>query len=186
MAAPDNPFTVLPSGAEGLLVLQPRVFRDPRGSFIKTFHSEAFRSLGIDFTPREEFYSVSHRNVVRGMHFQVPPAAHHKLVYCLAGRVLDVVVDLRRSSVTYGKAFSRELTGAQPELLSIPIGFAHGFAALEDNSILVYQTDTAHSPVCDAGVLWSSLDFCWPVSDPILSNRDRGFPPLGEFQTPFA
>jgi dTDP-4-dehydrorhamnose 3,5-epimerase len=168
-----------------VFVLKPRIFEDQRGSFVKTYHERLFDELGIPFKPREEFFSVSHKNVVRGMHFQLSPAAHDKLVYCPAGRVLDVVVDLRKSSTTFGKTMSRELSAANRQMLFIPVGFAHGFLALEDNTMMVYQTSTVHSPEHDAGILWNSFGFQWPVKDPILSDRDRAFPALKDFQSPF-
>src|ERR1035437_3297313 len=92
-----------------LLVIRPRIFQDQRGTFVKTFHAGWLREQGIDFTPAEEFFSTSAKDVVRGMHFQLPPAAHAKLVYCIAGRVLDVVLDLRKKSATYGRCHHRRL-----------------------------------------------------------------------------
>ena len=185
MSATASPFTVVETGFAGLHVLQPRVWADPRGVFVKTFQADVFRDLGIRFEPCEEFYSVSAKNVVRGLHFQLPPAAHAKLVYCLAGAVLDVVVDLRRHSPTFRRVFSRELSGRNRELLFIPVGFAHGFVALEDESSMVYKTDTVHTPACDAGIAWDSISFPWPAQKPVLSERDRGFPALRDFQSPF-
>ncbi|MDB6123144.1 MAG: dTDP-4-dehydrorhamnose 3,5-epimerase [Pedosphaera sp.] len=170
---------------EGVMVLRPRIFEDQRGSFVKTYHESLFEELGVSFAPKEEFFSVSHRDVVRGMHFQLPPAAHDKLVYCPTGKVLDVVVDLRKASKTFGKIITRELSGKNREMLFIPVGFAHGFLALEDNTMMVYQTSTTHSPTHDAGILWNSFGFDWPVKNPILSERDKGFPALKDFQSPF-
>jgi dTDP-4-dehydrorhamnose 3,5-epimerase len=112
-------------------------------------------------------------------------AAHDKLVYCPVGRVLDVVVDLRKWSKNYGKTMSRELSATNREMLFVPVGFAHGFLALEDNTMMVYQTSTMHSPQHDAGILWNSFGFQWPVKDPILSDRDKAFPALKDFQSPF-
>ncbi|WP_040548998.1 dTDP-4-dehydrorhamnose 3,5-epimerase [Pedosphaera parvula] len=168
-----------------VFVLKPRVFEDQRGSFVKTYNENLFEELGIPFKPREEFFSVSHKNVVRGMHFQLVGAAHDKLVYCPLGKVLDVVVDLRKWSKNYGKTMSRELSGSNREMLFIPVGFAHGFLALEDNTMMVYQTSTVHSPQHDAGFLWNSFGFDWPVQNPILSDRDKAFPALKDFQSPF-
>lgn len=185
MSATPAPFTSVETGFPGLAVLQPRVFADARGRFVKTFHTDLFRDLGLNFEPKEEFYSTSARGVLRGMHFQLPPAAHAKLVYCLSGRVLDVMVDLRRDSPRFGQAYSRELSPSRPELLFMPVGFAHGFLALEDNSLMVYLTDHVHAPAQDAGIAWDSFGFRWPVQQPLLSERDRKFPRLAEFTTPF-
>src|SRR5208283_3261571 len=124
MSAAPPAFKAVATEFPGLLVLQPRVFTDQRGLFVKTFHAGDFRELGLGFEPREEFYSASARNVLRGMHFQLPPAAHAKLIYCLNGRVLDVVLDLRRNSPQYGRAFSHELNAIDRELLFVPVGSA--------------------------------------------------------------
>jgi len=169
----------------GLAVLRPRIFRDPRGSFVKTYHAGLFEELGLPFQPREEFFSVSAKDVVRGMHFQLPPAAHAKLVYCLTGRVLDVVLDLRRASPTCGRYYTRELSAENREMLFIPEGFAHGFLALENDTAMVYQTSTVHAPAQDAGIRWDGFGFSWPVQNPVLSERDQRFPALSEFVSPF-
>jgi len=119
------------------------------------------------------------------MHFQLPPAAHAKLVFCLSGRVLDVVLDMRRNSATFGRSFGCCLETARAELLFIPAGFAHGFLALEDRSLMVYSTDAVHTPACDTGVAWNSFGFDWPVASPVLSERDRRFQSWREFSSPF-
>lgn len=176
---------LVPTELPGLQIIRPKIFQDARGSFVKTFHAGQFRELGLDFQPREEFFSTSAKNVLRGMHFQLPPAAHAKLVYCIAGRVLDVVLDLRKSSPTFGKTCARELNAANREMFFIPVGFAHGFLALEDNATMIYQTSTVHSPAHDAGIVWNSFGFDWPVKNPVLSERDQKFPALREFNSPF-
>lgn len=179
------PFEPIETGFPGLVVLKPPRFYDTRGTFVKTFHADFFAMLGIHFRPQECFFSVSGREVLRGMHFQTPPAAHAKLVHCQRGRVLDVLVDLRRYSPRFKERFVRELDGQQPELLFIPSGFAHGFLSLEPDSVVVYQTDVVHTPECDAGIAWDSLGFAWPVSAPILSDRDRRWPRLDDYASPF-
>lgn len=175
----------IPTELPGLCLIRPRLFQDARGSFVKTYHQDAFREAGLDFAPREEFFSTSAKNVLRGMHFQLPPAAHAKLVYCLAGGVLDVVLDLRKNSPTFGCFQVRELNAANREMFFIPVGFAHGFLALTENATMVYQTDTVHSPAHDAGVRWDSFGFDWPVKNPVLSERDKNFCALAEFPSPF-
>ncbi|MES1180399.1 MAG: dTDP-4-dehydrorhamnose 3,5-epimerase [Verrucomicrobiota bacterium] len=176
---------LIPTELPGLRLIRPKFFQDARGSFVKTFHRDIFHELGLDFEPREEFFSTSAKNVLRGMHFQLPPAAHAKLVYCIAGNVLDVVLDLRKNSPMFGRSYGRELSAVNREMFFIPVGFAHGFLALEDNTTMVYQTSTVHSPAHDAGVRWDSFDFDWPVKNPILSDRDQKFPTLREFNSPF-
>lgn len=176
---------LVPTELPGLNVIRPKIFQDARGTFVKTFHRDVFRQLGLDFEPREEFFSTSAKGVLRGMHFQLPPAAHAKLVYCIAGRVLDVVLDLRKSSPTFGRSVARELNAASREMFFIPVGFAHGFLALEDGATMVYQTSTVHSPAHDAGIVWNSFGFDWPVKNPIMSERDQKFPALRDFASPF-
>ena len=174
-----------PTELEGVIRLQPAIFTDDRGSFVKTFHLEQFRERGLEFEPREQFFSTSHRDVVRGMHFQVPPSDHAKLVFCLQGSVLDVVLDLRKSSRTFGKFLTCELSDSDRFCLLIPRGCAHGFLSLTESSLVMYQTSTVHDPARDAGVRWDSFGFTWPCALPILSARDRAFPTLAEFNSPF-
>src|SRR2546423_14015088 len=127
MSTSPRAFDTVATGFPGLALRRPRIFEDARGLFVKTFHADLFRELGISFDPREEFYSTSAKGVLRGMHFQLPPAAHAKLVYCLGGRVLDVVLDMRRSSAAFGRAFSCELDAVRREPLVIPGGLCRGF-----------------------------------------------------------
>jgi dTDP-4-dehydrorhamnose 3,5-epimerase len=175
---------VVPTELEGVFVLKPNVFEDARGTFVKTYHEESFTQCGLRFAPKEEFFSVSRKNVLRGMHFHRPPAAHDKLVYCPAGRFLDVVLDLR-SKAKGVRYISRELSAQNREMLFIPAGCAHGFLALDDDSMMIYQLSALYSPKHDEGVLWNSFGFDWPVKNPILSERDQKFSALGEFQSPF-
>jgi len=164
----------------GVHLLQPKVFKDARGDFVKTYHDGAFRDLGLDFRPVEEFYSTSRKNVIRGMHFQLPPYDHAKLVYCIRGRVLDVLLDLRSGLPSYGKVAAAELSGRNRRQFYIPSGVAHGFLALEDDSVMVYKTTTVHTPTHDAGVRWDSFGFDWHCSAPTISDRDRKFQTLAE------
>lgn len=169
----------------GIVRITPKRVRDARGEFVKPYHRKAFEDAGIVFEPREEFFSVSHKGVLRGMHFQAPPMDHAKLVYCIEGEVLDVVVDIRRKSPTYGKTAAFLLSRENRDCLYIPRGFAHGFLVQSESATMVYQTDFEHSPEHDRGVLWCSLDFAWPIREPALSERDGSFPSLQQFQTPF-
>lgn len=169
----------------GLKFFTPRYFEDHRGIFLKTFHAEMFAEAGIHFELREEFFSVSKRGVLRGMHFQVPPAAHAKLVVCLKGKVLDVVVDLRRQEPTYGSFWAGELSEENGKVVYIPEGMAHGFLSLSEDALVHYKTSSVYNPQCDAGIRWDSFGFSWPVGAPILSQRDQSFPKLEAFVTPF-
>ena len=174
-----------PTPIPGALLIEPNTFVDNRGEFVKVFHDAEFRQNGIPFHPTEEFFSISHRSVIRGMHFQLPPFAHDKLVYCLSGRILDVIVDLRKGSPTYGRHFSCELTSSNRWMLFIPVGLAHGFLCLDDASLVMYSVTTTHNPVHDCGIRWDSFGMKWPCVDPIVSARDKSFKELGCFDSPF-
>ncbi|MBI5919131.1 MAG: dTDP-4-dehydrorhamnose 3,5-epimerase [Nitrosomonadales bacterium] len=178
-------FEIKPCKLAGCLELQPRVFEDARGRFVKVFHEEAFRAQGLETGFVEEYYSSSHRHVVRGLHFQLPPQDHVKLVYCVHGAVMDVVLDLRVGSPTYGEYASFELSADRANSLYIPRGMAHGFCALSDDAIMVYKVSSVYSAEHDAGILWNSLDIPWPTSVPIVSARDQFFPALADFASPF-
>ena len=170
----------------GVSVLAPRVWRDERGELVKVFQAEIFAGLGIAFATVEEFFSTSRRNVIRGMHFQRPPFDHDKLVYCIEGSVLDVVLDMRCGSPDFGKAKSVELSSENRKVLFMPRGVAHGFLATSDSCVMVYQTSTAHSPSHDSGVRWDSFEFDWGIQMPIVSERDRNLPPLSLADSPFS
>jgi dTDP-4-dehydrorhamnose 3,5-epimerase len=178
---------ITPLALAGALLVEPTPRRDDRGAFVKTFHAAALADEGLSFELREEFYSVSHRGVLRGMHFQSPPFDHQKLVTCVAGRVLDVLVDLRVDSPTFGDSCSIELNGTTTQLLWIPRGLAHGFLSLEDDSIVNYKTDCEYAPQHDAGIRWDSFGFSWPTADGqlIISPRDQTHPALAGFDSPF-
>ncbi len=160
--------------------------RDPRGAFVKTFHRTTFADRGLDFRLAEQYYSTSRRGVLRGLHFQVPPHDHDKIVTCLSGEAHDVVLDLRVGSRTYGQHASFTLSAESPRSLYIPSGCAHGFLATVDDTLLVYNVTREYSPEHDTGVRWDSAGIQWPVADPLVSERDQSFPPLEEFQSPFA
>ena len=166
------------------LIESPR-FEDPRGCFIKTFHEDVFSNFGIKMKFAEEFFSFSKKNVIRGMHFQLPPSDHEKLVFCTSGSVLDVFLDLRKESETYGESLSIELSLKNARALFLPKGIAHGFMSMEDNSTMVYKTSTVHNPIKDAGILWNSFGFDWPVESPIISERDSKHPTFCNFSSPF-
>ena len=172
---------------QGLYLVEPFRHADARGEFVKTFHAPKFADQGLTFDFREEFYSISNKGVLRGMHFQTPPAAHQKIVYCIAGSVLDVVLDLRKTEPTYGKSYSIELNEENRNTLWIPIGFAHGFLSLRNGSCVVYKTDKEHAPDNDKGLLWNSFGFEWPTTGPTVSTspRDNQHPSFESFESPF-
>jgi dTDP-4-dehydrorhamnose 3,5-epimerase len=169
----------------GCYIIKPEVHEDQRGSFVKTFHYDIFKDHGLETSFREEFYTTSHNRVLRGLHFQRPPHDHTKLVYCLSGKIFDVVVDLRSESTTYGRYYCCELSKYSANMLYVPRGLAHGFYVQSDSAIVVYNVSTIHSPDYDDGILWDSVDVPWPDENPILSDRDKSFTKLVNFITPF-
>lgn len=178
---------VKPLPLAGACVVEPFVHADKRGSFVKSFHAEQLAAAGLHFELREEFYSVSRRGVLRGMHFQTPPFAHQKLVSCVAGRVLDVLVDLRRGGGTFGKFCALELASERPQLVWVPPGLAHGFLSLADESCVIYRTDREHAAEHDRGIRWDSFGCDWPMNgtELIISPRDWAHPALADFASPF-
>lgn len=175
---------VEPSAIPGCARLDLFRAEDDRGGFVKLFERSTFAAAGLDPDVAEAFCSTSRRGVVRGLHFQLPPADHAKTVTVLSGRVLDVVVDLRTDSPTYGRhaRFDLDEAGAG---VHIPVGCAHGFQALTDEATMVYLVSTEHSPEHDTGVRWDSAGIEWPLPPTVISDRDRALPPLAEFDSPF-
>jgi dTDP-4-dehydrorhamnose 3,5-epimerase len=176
---------ILAEPLSGVKVLEPFVHHDLRGDFVKPYHAEDLADLGISLAVKEEFFTTSQKGVVRGMHFQQPPHAHQKLIYCIAGAVLDVFVDLRRASPSFGQSAAVDLSATNRCVLYLPVGFAHGFASLEDSSCLIYKTDAAHVPSADGGIRWDSFDFNWPFEAAIVSDRDKSLPTLEGFDSSF-
>jgi dTDP-4-dehydrorhamnose 3,5-epimerase len=179
-------FDVRRTSIPGLALLTPKVTADARGYFVKTVHSEFFLRHGMTSDYVEQYYTVSDVNVVRGMHFQRPPMDHTKLVTCISGKILDVVIDLRHGSPTHRECLSFELQGERGELLYIPNGCAHGFLSQSQDSIVLYNVTSVYAPEYDTGILWNSIGFSWPISDPVLSDRDRRLPTLEELPPIFA
>jgi dTDP-4-dehydrorhamnose 3,5-epimerase len=159
---------------------------DARGSFVKTFHNTILKNAGIDFTLRESYFSLSNKDVIRGMHFQLPPHHHAKIVFCPQGAILDVIVDLRKGSPTYGQHYAQELSAENHKAYYIPEGFAHGFKALTDNAITYYLVSSEYDQPSDTGIRYDSIGFDWGVAEPIISGRDLSFPTMQAFDTPFA
>ena len=169
----------------GCYQLFPQVRKDNRGNFVKTFHKELFEKHGLATEFVEEYYSCSHKGGVRGLHFQTPPHEHFKLVYCLAGKVLDALVDLRKGAPTFKQYATFELSAEVGNMLYISPGVAHGFYALTDDAVMQYKVTTAHAPRNDCGIQWESAGIPWPDSFPIVSERDSSFPLLQDHISPF-
>lgn len=166
-------------------LLDAGVFSDNRGLFVKTFVHAEFSGYGLVTEFAEEYFTLSLRGVLRGLHFQTPPFDHYKIVSCLHGQVLDAVVDLRVGSPTYGAHEVFELSGTCGHLLYLPPGIAHGFYAQTDNAVMAYKVTTPYSASHDSGILWNSAGIPWPDRDPVISARDAGFLSLEHFESPF-
>jgi dTDP-4-dehydrorhamnose 3,5-epimerase len=178
-------FDTVNSSIPGMVELKPRVHTDPRGRLVKVFHQGAFRELGFMDRFDEAFYSVSSRDVLRGLHFQTPPHEHAKLVTCVTGSVWDVALDLRDGSPTYRRHFSVTLSSKMGNVVYLPAGVAHGFCVLEAPAVVLYFDSSVHAPKFDAGVRWDSAGIQWPIDNPEVSTRDRLLPQLEEFASPF-
>ena len=174
-----------PTKLAGVFIIEPNVFQDDRGIFVKTFNKDQFEEydLSVDFA--ESFYSISNKNVLRGMHIQLPPRDHSKLVFVTRGSVLDVVLDIRKDSPTYGQYASVELSERNRKMIYMPSGCAHGFLSLEDNSCTVYLQTATYSQIHDTGIQINSFGMDWKVENPIISKRDQEFGTLEKFVSPF-
>jgi dTDP-4-dehydrorhamnose 3,5-epimerase len=166
---------IVETGFEGLLVIESRVYHDSRGYFFEGYNKNTLAKKGLDITVAQTNISKSEANVVRGLHFQNPPFAQGKLIRVLKGAVLDVVVDIRKESSTYGKYYSLELTEENCKALWVPEGFAHGFKTLEDETLFYYDCTKVYNKDFEGSVLWNdpSLNIDWDIADPILSPKDE-------------
>ena len=180
---------IIKTGIEGLLILEPRIFQDARGYFFESFSQREFEEkVGpVHFVQDNE--SMSTYGVMRGLHFQRPPFTQSKLVRCVSGAVLDVAVDIRKGSLTYGQHVAVELTADNHRQFFIPKGFAHGFAVLSETAVFQYKCDEFYHPEADAGIsiLDESLGIDWriPMDKAILSDKDTRHGMLADFQSPF-
>jgi len=166
----------------GVLLYTPQVFEDSRGSFMESYRSEWF--TGVKFIQDNE--AISKKGVIRGLHFQRPPFAQSKLIRVIEGRILDVIVDLRKTSETFGKVFSIELSAENKMQLLVPKGFAHGYATLTDSATVLYKVDQYYNKNYDTGIhpLSSGLSIDWGVK-PILSEKDQNLLDYSDFKSPF-
>ncbi|HEY9161466.1 MAG TPA: dTDP-4-dehydrorhamnose 3,5-epimerase [Desulfomonilia bacterium] len=164
-------------------VIEPVIFKDQRGFFTETYSKRIFEDKGfkIDFVQDNHSFSKE-KGVLRGLHFQKPPHAQTKLVRTLKGSVYDVIVDLRKTSETFGKWTGVELSADNMKMLLVPKGFAHAFCTLEPESIVFYKVDEFYAPKSEGGIIWNDpvLDIDWPFKDILLSDKDRRLPLMSE------
>jgi len=166
-------------------IIKPNLHVDNRGDFLKNFNKSDFINLDLEYNFVESYFSSSKKEVIRGMHFQVPPHDHVKLVSLSSGRAFDVVLDIRKNSSSYGSWEIVDLDMSNPKILYIPKGFAHGFCSLTDNTILHYMSTTEYKKESDSGIRWDSIDIPWPSQNPIISEKDRNLIFFKDFESPF-
>ncbi len=178
---------IIKTNIEGLLIVEPRIFRDDRGYFFESYNEKTFKENGIASDFVQDNQSCSQKNVVRGLHFQKPPFAQAKLVRVIQGAVIDFAVDIRKGSPTYGKYESVLLTGDNFKQFYIPEGFAHGFVALEDNTIFAYKCSNFYNKESEGCIIYNDKDINvdWTIEKPIVSEKDLLGVKFSEFVTPF-
>jgi dTDP-4-dehydrorhamnose 3,5-epimerase len=169
------------TGFDGLVELIPTVYHDDRGWFFEFYKESTLKQLGIEMNFVQENVSFSKKNAVRGLHFQLAPFGQAKLASVISGSVLDVVVDLRKDSRTFGKVYACPLDSVRKNMLLVPDGFAHGFAALED-SVFFYKCSNFFNKASESGIVWNDpqLNISWPVTKPIVSEKDKLLPTFEE------
>jgi dTDP-4-dehydrorhamnose 3,5-epimerase len=165
---------------KGLKIIKPMAFKDERGEFFESYNYERFKEAGVAENFVQDNQSISSKGVLRGLHFQTGINAQAKLVRVIKGSVLDVVVDLRKNSETFGKHYCIELNNKNNLMFYIPVGFAHGFIALEDNTVFVYKCSAFYNKQAEAGIIWNdnNLGINWGDIKPILSEKDNLLPPF--------
>ena len=178
---------IIKDAIEGLITIHPSVFSDERGYFLESFNENDFNQFVFEIKFVQDNESRSMKNVLRGLHFQNPPHAQGKLVRVIKGSVLDVVVDLRKNSKTYGQHKKIILSEKEKNQFYIPPGFAHGFCSLEDETIFSYKCTEYYHPEAESCILWNdeSLNIDWEVNDPILSKKDMNGISFNDFISPF-
>ncbi len=178
---------IIKTEIQDLLIIKPQVFEDDRGYFFESFNQEKFLTHGIDVKFVQDNESRSMKNVLRGLHFQKHPYAQGKLVRVMHGSVLDVAVDLRKDSSTYGKWASIVLSDKNKWMYWIPQGFAHGFLTLEDNTVFFYKCTNVYNKTSEGSIRWNDpdLNINWDVDNPILSEKDIVAPLFKDFDSPF-
>lgn len=178
---------VIATPINDLFIIQPKVFEDDRGYFYESYNKVAFEKIGIKEEFVQDNQSLSQKGVLRGLHFQNPPYAQGKLVRAIKGSILDVAVDLRKKSTTYGQHFDIVLNEKNKTMLWIPAGFAHGFLTLEDNTIFSYKCTNFFNKVSEDSIIWNdtTLNIQWGIENPTLSEKDKTGKKFKDFNSMF-
>jgi len=174
---------VFPGGLDGLVVIEPNLFRDDRGFFLEPYNAVRYKAAGIDLDFVQDNHSSSTKGVLRGLHFQTRPG-QAKLLRCGRGRIWDVAVDIRPQSATFGKWWGIELDSQSHRQLFIPVGFAHGFCVLSDEAEVLYKCSNVYDPATESGIAWDDpqIGVAWPVQTPVVSQRDRNNQSLEQYR----
>jgi len=182
-------FNIIDTGFEGLKIIETKRFKDHRGYFFESFSKKNLSESGLDFDFIQDNVSSSKKGVLRGLHYQLNPMAQSKLLTVLSGRIMDIAVDIRKKSPTFGKYFSMEISSDDNWMIFIPKGFAHGFAAFTDETVILYKCDNYYSPEHERGIIYNDPDLKidWKVSynDFIIAKRDLSFPAFSEAENNF-
>lgn len=181
------PFKKHTTEIEGLLILEPAVFGDERGYFMESYSEKEFRSIGLNMHFVQDNLSYSRKGILRGLHFQAPPFDQGKLVSVVRGHVLDVAVDIRKDSPTYGKHVMVHLSEENHKLFYIPPGFAHGFLVISEECFFAYKCTNFYDRNSEGGLMWNDpeLGIEWQVTAPTISEKDSHYQPFHAFQSPF-
>jgi dTDP-4-dehydrorhamnose 3,5-epimerase len=174
---------ILETSLHGLKIVEPKIYGDSRGYFLETWSRKRYAEVGIDVEFVQDNLSFSSFGVIRGLHFQYPPDTQGKLVYVLQGEVFDVAVDIRKDSPTFGKWEGVVLSDENKRQVYVPEGFAHGFCVLSETVLFAYKCTAFYNPQAEGGILWNDpgIGIKWPVSDPILSDKDAKYPLLKDW-----
>lgn len=178
------PFSFIETAIPGVILVEPRVFKDERGFFLETYKDSEFRANGIDTVFLQDNHSRSTKGILRGLHFQKQPKAQAKLVRCAYGKIFDVAVDIRPESKTFKQWVGYELSSENKRMLFIPEGFAHGFVVISDAAEVVYKASREYSPEHDTGIRWNDpeIGIDWGIDNPVISEKDKNLKLLSSQQ----
>jgi dTDP-4-dehydrorhamnose 3,5-epimerase len=180
---------IIETGFKGLIIIKPIIYTDPRGYFFESFNQVLFQNTGIFFNPVQDNESKSVKGVIRGLHYQLNPFPQAKLIRVVMGKILDVALDIRKDSLTFGKWFGIELDSENKDQLFIPRGFAHGFSVLSDTAVIQYKSDSVYNPLYERGINLNdpSLDIYWKLGStvPIISDKDLAQPLMADAEINF-
>lgn len=167
---------------KNLILFKPEIYRDQRGEFLEAYRKHFFKDLELEIEFVQDNISRSEKNVIRGLHYQLPPASQVKLVMVMHGEILDIAVDLRPHSPTFGEHYAAKLSSENRQMLLIPTGFAHGFSVLSDEATVYYKCNDYYNSELERGIRWDDpeLNIGWSVENPVLSDKDKNLPTLKE------